>query len=139
MESTVVFPHQLFEQHPALKKGRHVFLFEDPLFFSQYNFHKQKLILHRASMKSYAAKLTADGYEVTYLAKAEVPDLETAFRLWSERGVRELHYAATSDYLLERRLKRYSDRCGMVLKMVKSPDFMLTKPEFEEAIGDVHR
>ena len=30
-----------------------IYLIEDETFFTKYPFHKQKLILHRASMKSY--------------------------------------------------------------------------------------
>ncbi|MFN5762377.1 MAG: cryptochrome/photolyase family protein, partial [Sphingobacteriales bacterium] len=47
--ATLIFPHQLFEQHPALVEGDPVFLLEEYLFFKLYPFHKKKLILHRAS------------------------------------------------------------------------------------------
>ena len=50
---SLVFPHQLFEKPPALDKARSVYLIEEFLFFKQYNFHKQKLVFHRASMKAY--------------------------------------------------------------------------------------
>ena len=33
MDLSVVFPHQLFEHHPALQPGRAVALIEDPLLF----------------------------------------------------------------------------------------------------------
>jgi len=51
---TIIFPHQLFKIHPAIHKNHKVFLIEEELFFNQYNFHKKKLVLHRASMKCYA-------------------------------------------------------------------------------------
>ena len=51
---TLIFPHQLFKDHPAVKKNRIVYLIEDPLFFGDKNyptkFHKQKLVFHHASM-----------------------------------------------------------------------------------------
>jgi len=34
---TIIFPHQLFRQHPALSKEREIFLVEEPLFFSGFN------------------------------------------------------------------------------------------------------
>ena len=52
-EVTIVFPHQLFKDHPAIAPGRTVYLIEEVLFFKQLNFHQQKLVLHRASMKAY--------------------------------------------------------------------------------------
>ena len=51
---TLIFPHQLFKKHPAIDKSREVYLVEEGLFFRQYKFHKQKLVLHRASMQFYA-------------------------------------------------------------------------------------
>jgi len=35
-EITIVFPHQLFEMHPACSKTRPVYLVEEYLFFNQY-------------------------------------------------------------------------------------------------------
>jgi deoxyribodipyrimidine photolyase-related protein len=63
----LIFPHQLFERHPAVQKGRLAYLVEESLYFNQYTFHKKKLVLHRASMKFYADHLTAKGVEVKYI------------------------------------------------------------------------
>ena len=64
---SVIFPHQLFEVNPVFKKNRPIYLVEEPLFFTQYKFHKQKLVFHRASMKAYQMFLEGNGYEVTYI------------------------------------------------------------------------
>ncbi|HHH19418.1 MAG TPA: cryptochrome/photolyase family protein, partial [Campylobacterales bacterium] len=63
----LIFPHQLFEGIEPLR-GKKVLLIEEPLFFTQYRFHIQKLVLHRASMKFYEAylreqKITVEYYE----------------------------------------------------------------------------
>ncbi len=54
---SLVFPNQLFEDHPALSRNRRVILVEEFLFFRQYRFHIQKLTFHRASMKFYESYL----------------------------------------------------------------------------------
>ena len=69
---SLVFPHQLFDQHPALEKGRLVVLVEDTLLFGDPHarpgrFHKQKIMLHRATMKAFEERLEGLGYEVLYL------------------------------------------------------------------------
>ena len=69
MDLSLVFPHQLFEHHPALRAGRPVALIEDPLLFGTdaqwpIQVHRQRLLLHRASMNAYAEMLQAKGFTV---------------------------------------------------------------------------
>lgn len=47
----LLFPHQLFRQVDALQEVDEVYLIEEYLFFNQYAFHQQKLLLLRSSMK----------------------------------------------------------------------------------------
>jgi flavin reductase (DIM6/NTAB) family NADH-FMN oxidoreductase RutF len=63
---TIIFPHQLFQHHPGLQKNAAVYLVEEWLFLKQYNFHQQKLVLHRASMKFYESWLKKQQYKVHY-------------------------------------------------------------------------
>lgn len=50
----------------------HIYLIEEYLFFSQYQFHKQKIMLHRASMRAYYDQLIAQGYAATYISAYEL-------------------------------------------------------------------
>jgi len=68
MSSTgIIFPHQLFEQNILASKCETIYLVEEFLFFRQYNFHKQKIAFHRASMKFYERYLITKNIEVIYL------------------------------------------------------------------------
>ena len=60
-DALVLFPHQLFEEQvDAGPVGAGVFvLIEHDLMFRQYRFHRQKLVLHRASMEAFAQRLDA--------------------------------------------------------------------------------
>jgi deoxyribodipyrimidine photolyase-related protein len=69
-----VFPHQLFEDISALE-CHEVWLIETPLFFTQYRFHIQKIVLHRASMKAYEAYLKRQGITVRYVECADAKRL----------------------------------------------------------------
>jgi deoxyribodipyrimidine photolyase-related protein len=66
-ELTILFPHQLYYPHPALEKKRGVVLVEEALFFTQYHFHKQKLILHRASLRAFQELLEKKGFSAILL------------------------------------------------------------------------
>ena len=71
----LIFPHQLFATNRALARDKHVLLVEDPLYFSQYAFHKQKLILHRASMRMHASYLQGERTHVHYLNADQAPTM----------------------------------------------------------------
>jgi deoxyribodipyrimidine photolyase-related protein len=122
---TIVFPHQLFDRHPALAPGRPVWLIEDPLYFSQYRFHLQKLVFHRASMRTYAERLSKAGHEVVYVAHdSPHAGTESLFRHLTAAGIREVHLCDTTDYLLERRLERYSRTSEIKLVRYENPNFL---------------
>lgn len=131
-EVTVIWPHQLFDQHPALKKGRSVMLLEDPLFFLQYPFHAQKLVYHRASMKAYADRLIDRGFEVDYV-EAFSPSAHTEHwvKSFSDRGVRVIHLCDPVDYMVMRRVKRYCGRMNVRLEICGSPNFGVSSEYIE--------
>jgi deoxyribodipyrimidine photolyase-related protein len=59
---SLIFPNQLYKEHPAIHNNRPAYLVEEWHFFNQYQFHKEKLVLHRSSMKFYEAFLKRAGY-----------------------------------------------------------------------------
>jgi deoxyribodipyrimidine photolyase-like uncharacterized protein len=69
--AALIYPHQLFYPHPTATGADAVFLIEEPLFFRQYTFHRQKLILHRASMKRYLRERQP---RARYIEAADFPD-----------------------------------------------------------------
>ena len=56
-EIAIIFPNQLHRDSEVLEKKIPVYLIEEFLFFNQYNFHKQKIVFHRSSMKEYESYL----------------------------------------------------------------------------------
>lgn len=50
-----------------MKSFPKIYLLEEYLFFNQYPFHKQKIALHRASMKHYGQWLTNQGLAIEYI------------------------------------------------------------------------
>jgi deoxyribodipyrimidine photolyase-related protein len=64
----LLLPHQLFDSKhfPKDKEIKKIILYEHPQYFTKYNFNKKKLVLHRASMKSYSDTLSKN-YQVEYV------------------------------------------------------------------------
>lgn len=127
---TLVFPHQLFQHHPAADPGRKMILIEEHLFFSQFPFHKKKIILHRASMKYYAAYLEAKGYQVEYVdATDKRADVRMLIASLAGQGANEIHYADVADNWLQRRVK---ESCGIhqiATVEYETPAFMISMVE----------
>lgn len=125
-EVSLVFPHQLFEDHPSLKKERPVYLVEEFLFFRQYNFHKQKLAFHRASMKYYKDLLTEKGYQVSYIeSNNPLSNARDLIRMLSgKEGVEAIHYTDTTDNWLEKRMRHTTASLGIQLIRYGNPGFL---------------
>jgi deoxyribodipyrimidine photolyase-related protein len=133
IRASIVFPHQLFCQHPALISGGIVYLVEEWLYFHQYNFHQQKLLLHRATMRMYADYLTQQGYEVRYIpATSAECDLQHSIPIIASVGVRELHYADVVDDWLRQRLIVGARQHGIKLHEYRSPNFLEDPAEISE-------
>jgi deoxyribodipyrimidine photolyase-related protein len=128
-EITLVFPHQLYKQHPGIKHGREIVIIEEWLYFRQYAFHKQKLILHRASMKFYEDHLTKLGHTVSYI---ELSDVREVIPQLVNKGVKAIHYADTIDNWLEKRLATSCKQCGCELNKYDSPNFLSTPVEMQQ-------
>lgn len=130
---TLVFPHQLFKKHPAIQSERPVLLIEEELFFNQFSFHKQKLVLHRASMKYYQDYLQQKKMEVHYVeavsAHAAIGKLIAHL---AEKGVKEIHYAEVADDWLERRIEAACSKPGIQRKLYRTPNFLNTLREAAE-------
>jgi deoxyribodipyrimidine photolyase-related protein len=134
--ATVILPHQLFASHPALIEGALVYLIEEPLFFTQYAFHAQKLIYHRASMKHYEDQLRSKGYTVRYVdAMNPLAATESWVANLQDQGVNELHMVDPVDYMALRRVRRYINRTNIRLVMHESPNFNLNTQFISEKLG----
>ncbi|MCU0578503.1 MAG: cryptochrome/photolyase family protein [Desulfobacterota bacterium] len=135
-EVLLVFPHQLFPEHPGLAHERKIFLIEEPRFFfdpqEKTFFHKKKLLLLRAAMRHYASRLQASGFAVDYLEYRFALDPDNlAQRLKQFRGGR-IVLADLNDDLLEKRVSVLSARTGLPVSRVPSPGFLTSRGWFED-------
>lgn len=128
-EAALIFPHQLWLDHPAISENRLLVLVEDPLFFTQFNFHIKKRILHRASMQEFEALLRKRGFQTWYIASGPAADTGAVFQALNARNIRIVHLAEPDDYLLERRIRREATRSGCTLHLYDSPGFLMNRAQ----------
>jgi deoxyribodipyrimidine photolyase-related protein len=122
----LIFPHQLFERNPLLALTNEFYIIEESLFFRQFNFHKQKIAFHRASMKSYADLLKGFGATTHYIdADHELADIRNFKKEIKNKGVDHIHVMDPTDDWLLQRLK---NTCrGISLSVHDSPLFLNSK------------
>ncbi len=106
----IIYPHQLFRNLSNLT-GKKVLLVEEPLFFTQYNFHIQKLVMHRASMKFYAEYLKQNAVEVVYFED------ESYLALYATHEV--FIYDVVDDYLFRKISAHFTN-----LHVLPNPNFL---------------
>jgi len=128
MQAALIYPHQLFPEHPAVPSADICFLVEDPLFFRQYPFHRQKIVLHRASMKAYAKQLARQKKEVVYIDSCDLDKTEAIGPILKQRGIQRARYVEPSDDWLQQRLANGLAAVGLERELLPDPHF-LTQPE----------
>lgn len=121
----LVLPHQLFAEHLDAPAGTAFVLVEHDLLFRHYRFHRQKLVLHRASMDRFADRLRAAGRAVEVVRT----DPGRASRDQLDRVLRHLDPTVIESYdvvddWLERDLP-------MVDRWLETPGFLTSRAEVD--------
>ena len=128
----LIFPHQLFKNSPLLENGCPVYLIEEFLFFKQYNFHKQKIAFHRATMKHYEAFLATKNIEVIYIESTQITsDIRALIPYLKLQNITTINYVDPVDNWLQKRLNTGCLRNKIKSTVSQSPLFLNTKEELQ--------
>ena len=130
-QTLLIFPNQIFKRHPGLKENPNsVVLIEDSLFFEDAKypakFHKQKLWMHRASMKRYEKMLSDEGHNVIYIEHDRRPkSLQRCLEKICKKKKQRLLVMDPIDFVLTKRLKRFASAHSFIdLRMIDSEGFL---------------
>lgn len=120
-EATLILPTQLFEQHKLITKERWVILLESPRYFSAHNFHKQKILLHRATMQMYNNFLKDKGLDVIYI---EHHNAHTLIKECTTRKITLLNCYDPVDIPYQNELENLLGTSGITLQIHETPLFL---------------
>ncbi len=126
-EALLIYPHQLFANHPADNATRAIYIVEEPLLFSYNPIHRQRLLLHRLSMQAWARDLKSRGRTVHYLELAELSEPDNLFRVVARDGIERLHIVDTTDDYLERQIEKGCTDYNIKRIWHESPLFILER------------
>ena len=127
LQVSIILPNQLYKDHPAIHHKRPVYLLEEWHFFNQYQFHKEKLVLHRASMKYYEQFLKAQGVVVHYIESIEAQNrIALLIDKLHTNKVKQIHIVDPVDNWLLEKIKSSCKKYGIKLTIYDSPNFLNT-------------
>ncbi|MEJ5275488.1 MAG: cryptochrome/photolyase family protein [Thermogemmata sp.] len=126
--AALIYPHQLFHPHPAVRGADVIFLVEEPLLLSQYNFHKQKLIFHRASMQRYWKEQVPPA---RYVPVGELTDTGAIVLQIQAAGCDAVRVVDPCDDWLLSRLQAACAARGVRLTVLPDPHFLTPQAEIE--------
>lgn len=133
----LIMGNQLFPlAHLPQSSSVVVFMAEDRELCTYYRFHKHKIILFLAAMRSYADELRKAGYEVLY---SKLDDAQLISEKYEEKLAAELSARKNAsligfeieDKFMEVRIKMLSERLGRNYKILKTPMFLTSRAEFQ--------
>ena len=119
----IIFPNQLFMNSDLLDNTYPIYLVEEYLFFNHYQFHKQKLAFHRASMLFYKSYLQDLGKTVHYISATDSnSDIRRLLEKLIGQRIQEVNFINPVDNWLEKRISyatkdtraRNSSNCSYV-------------------------
>ena len=136
----IIFPHQLVEQSTLVSTCDTIYLVEEWLFFKQFNFHKQKIAFHRASMKFYENYLQSKKIKVIYIDSTnELANIKNLIPYLKKSGVDAFDYIDTTDYWLEQRISKACSNSSIKATKNRSLLFLNSSEEITTFFSDRKR
>lgn len=128
----LIFPHQLFKEHPLDTVEGQYFIIEEHLFFKELNFHQQKIAFHRASMKAFEARLNQKTKLVQYIDSTEaISDIRLLLPHLKNNGFTAISIIDPVDDWLLRRISKACSTLNLGLQVFDSPLFLNTPSSLE--------
>ena len=123
MKIFIILPTQLFEDNNYLSEMDMIIIIEEPFYFTSKKFHKQKLVLHRASMRYYYDKLKNKykNKDIKYLEFGKINYTEIFKN-------NDIYIFEPIDKPIIKKFETFSNR----IKIIDTPSFLETLDDLEE-------
>ena len=140
----LLYPNQLFAPE-HLPEVDLIYVVEEPLFFgtdSQYpiSLHKQKLVLHRASMRRYVEEvLWQNDLNVEYIELNDIEFTADVLVRAQQAGAEQVFVFDPTDHAIDARLKKALDdgvETPFELRVLPTPSFLLKHTEVRDYFAE---
>lgn len=133
---TLIFPDQLFLDHPGIASGRPIYLVEEFLFYKVQPFHKQRLVLLRSAMRFFAERLRQNDHEVIYIPAKELEYRGSWLHVLGKRAIKQIHVAEFADEWLSQDLAEGADKYGWKLRFYSSPGYLCSNQDLQDFFAE---
>lgn len=125
--ASIIFPNQLFKNNPLIKNNKEIFLVEDKKYFTDFKFHKKKLLLHRASMQYYKDFLKQKGLKINYINFNQ-----NLFDTLKQSKIELISFIDPVDHELNKRLFSESQKYNIKIEKLTNSSFLTPEKHFNE-------
>jgi deoxyribodipyrimidine photolyase-related protein len=132
---TLIFPDQLFANHPCVAPKRKVYLLEEFLYFRVQPFHKQRLVLLRSAMQKYADMLRKNPNEVVCIPSKDLSYRGNFCDLLGKKSIKNIHVAEFADEWLYQDLINGAKKYGWKIHFYPSPGFLCSNQDLRAFFG----
>lgn len=125
----IVFPVNLYKKNKYITKEKDVCVYEDPVYFTKYKFHKMKLLFHRITMKKYYDALSSKN-------KKYIEYDENIINVIKKYDCIEFIYPADHDIVT-----KYTKICkslNVTLKIYDTLNFLISMDEIKNYSGSIY-
>ena len=131
MDISIIFPNQIFENSKLLDESSKIFLIEEYLFFNHFNFHKQKILFHRMTMKSYEKFLKKKKLDVVYIDSTKsISDIREFIRNLDKK-IKSIKIYDPVDNWLSRRINDSCEEKKIKIEIYNNPLFINNNEDLE--------
>ena len=131
MDISIIFPNQIFENSKLLDESSKILLIEEYLFFNQFNLHKQKILFHRMTMKSYEKFLKKKKLDVVYIDSIEnISDIREFIRNLDKK-IQSIKIYDPVDNWLSRRINDSCEEKNIKIENYNNPLFINNNEDLE--------
>ena len=131
MICSIILPNQLFDNPLLYHLSDNIYLIEDDKFFIDLPYHKQKLILHRASMKAYYDYLLnledSNKKNIIYIDSKKA--LTIYDKLFKQYNI--IHIYDPEDIQIEKKFNKLKKKYSNIIEIHHNQLFIETKDELE--------
>ena len=127
MKTSIILPNQLFQNNILINLSNNILLIEDTIFFTKFNYHKMKLLLHRASMTYYydyiIHKYKDPNIKYINFYNVDYEDIFSKYKI--------INIYDPIDHNLLKKFKKLSKKYNVELNIYDNPLFIETNTDLE--------